>query len=539
MADKKSGVYYSLTDNSIRLGGGSGFGGVVPMYTMKGPVGELISVTAQDYRDKLGYDLEYNPGYLGLDTMLASVVRLNVLRMNINPAIGWRAWKRSGSTLTDNDSPGFGGSTPPIFYSVDEIAFEDFDIWVAHKTPGHWGNFGVRFKELESGDYILEYAERKSGDSYYKPNQYYFSLDPAADNYYEKVNFGDLVLGFYQGSDPQAPDPASFPEGFPFYETPPETVVNPPSGYVLIANGDNGFVDGDTIDSKVYVLANDLSQRLVPIDKLSCDNVVVLNNFTQDSFLVKKFVEYCAKQDRSVLIDYPGYVKAQDTSALDAGEAIAWVNENNLLMDGGQYGQVIAGSDLVSDGVKDLAVPPSAYLFQVYAKMYANYGNTNYPPAGFTYGAVTASRLRETNFGSWGDELKTSRINYLTSGSRGVCIWEQRTLYNLGTSDLSYANTVFILRDLKLRIIDFMEGYNFRYTTPIDLLNIQSGLTSILDYFRNSYFLVNYALKVPTYEEAQAAGRNLDIDIKVSVISDAEVITIRVGLENAANLRAA
>ena len=541
MADKKSGVYYYLTDNSVRIGGGSGFGGIVPMYTMKGPVGELISVSAQDYRDKLGYDLGYNPSYLGLDTMLSSVARLNVLRMNVNPVLGWRAWKFTGSVLQDNES-GFGDpvSSPPIFYSTDELAFEDFDVWVAHKTPGHWGYFGVRFTELEEGvDYLLEYAEKKGSSSYTILQKYSFSLDPEADDFYEKVDFGDLVVGFNRGSDLQNPTLPKFPTDFPFYVPATETVAAVNPGYFMLANGTNGSKDGDKIDGVPYNLVLDINSRLTPIDKVSCDNVVVLNNLTQEAALINKIVSYCAKQDRSVFIDCPGYAKSQDPSTLDAEEAIAWVTGNDLLVDGGQYGQLIAGADLVNDGVRDLVVPPSAYLFQVYANMYSNYGTTNYPPAGYLYSSVSVSKLKETNFGLWGDDLKTNRINYLVSGSRGVCIWEQRTLYNLGNSDLSYASTVFILRDLKLRIMDFMDQFTFRFTTPMDLLNIQSGLTSILEGMKNNGFLVNYVLSVPTYEEAQAAGRELDIDFKVSVVSDAEVITIRVGLENAANLRAA
>jgi len=144
----------------------------------------------------------------------------------------------------------------------------------------------------------------------------------------------------------------------------------------------------------------------------------------------------------------------------------------------------------------------------------------------------------DSDFGVFGDDLKTARVNYITSGSRGVCIWEQRTLYNLGGSDLSYANTVFILRDLKLRIMDLMDQFTFRYTTPMQLLNIHSGLTTILNDMKRSNFLVNYKLSVPSYAEAQAAGRELNIDIQVSVISDGEVINIRVGLESAANLTA-
>jgi len=171
--------------------------------------------------------------------------------------------------------------------------------------------------------------------------------------------------------------------------------------------------------------------------------------------------------------------------------------------------------------------------------MFANYGHINFPPAGNSYGSVMANSLLDSDFYLYGDELKTNRVNYLTDTSRGVCMWEYRTLYNQGESDLSYANTPFILRDLKGRLMSFMENFTFRYSTPMDLLNIQSGLDSILGYFVQNFFLVNYTLHVPSFEEAQAAGRELDIDISVAVINSADVITLRVTLQNAANLRAA
>jgi hypothetical protein len=122
-------------------------------------------------------------------------------------------------------------------------------------------------------------------------------------------------------------------------------------------------------------------------------------------------------------------------------------------------------------------------------------------------------------------------------GSKGPVMWEQRTTYGTD-SDLSYASTVFILRDLRMRLVSFMENYNFRFTTPQDLVSIRSGLTSILSAFKRELFLVGYTLTVPSYKEAQAAGREQDIYISVSVISDSEVFTLRVTLENAATLSA-
>ena len=527
MADKKSGVYYYLTDNSIRPGGGSGFGGIVPMYTVKGPVGELIPVTAQDCRQRLGYDIEYNKDYLGLESMLSHVARLNVLRMNFDTKIGWAAWDTGGPILPGDTA----------YNDFDELSLAGHKVWVAHKSPGDWGNFFVRFEDIGNGWYRLDYAEKK-GNVYKLVKSYTFSLDPEAKDYYEKVKFGDLALGFERG-DEQNPVAAAFPASFPFYAPSGDPEAEAPHEYAQLKNGSYGVKGTDGTGSGAKLAAGDLLQKFPVIDKIPCDHVMVLNGLTADTAIVKKIIDYCAKQDRSVFIDVADMECEADPSISGVDETIGWVQSGNFASDVGQYGQLIAGRDLVELGPEEYDIPPSVYLFQAYAKMFANFGSTNYPPAGFLYSSVSVGKLKDTNFGLDGDGLKTNRVNYLTSGSRGVCIWEQRTLYSEPGSDLSYANTVFILRDLKIRILNFMEGFTFRYTTPVDLLNIQSGLSTILSYFKDNFFLVNYALKVPTYEEAQAAGRELDIDIKVSVINDAEVINIRVGLENAANLRAA
>jgi hypothetical protein len=202
-----------------------------------------------------------------------------------------------------------------------------------------------------------------------------------------------------------------------------------------------------------------------------------------------------------------------------------------------EYCQPVAVPDVVNASVGDLYIWPSVNLFKIYASMYQNYGHVRYPPAGSSYGSISITKLLQNDFHLYKDELKTARVNYQTGSSLGPVMYEQRTTYGLD-SDLSYASTVFILRDLRMRLIDFMENFTFRFMTPQDLVSIHSGLDSILGSFKQGNFLVNYTLNVPSFAEAQAAGREVDILISVSVISDAEVINLRVTLENAATLGA-
>jgi len=513
--DKKSGVYYQLTDNSLRVGGSSQFGGIMPMYTIKGELGKLIRVTARDYKDKLGFDLNYNPNYLGLDKILSSVAFLEVLRCNLEPTVAYKIWENDG---TPRAALGFGSADAVGFSAPDET------VWVSCNSPGSWGDDLYVCFALEEGILgdisavytLYVYSVEKGVSSLI--NSYSFSLSEESDIYYKNIGFGDLVFG-YKGDFPI--NPTFFAD---------VSSALPQDDKFRLHPGDNG----DKVSSSL-----DITELFPSIDKSSA-NVVVMNGFIEAPMtskgIINAIVTYCAKQDRSVLLDAP-ILTDSNTGTLRALEDLfEW--SRSLLSTDGHYAQVAAVPDLVNIGTRIEKIMPSVYLFLIYANMFDKQGSINFPPAGNTYGAVTVNELMESDFYLYGDELKTNRINYLTETSKGVCMWEYRTLYNQGASDLSYANTPYILRDLKGRLLSFMENFSFRYATPVDLLTIRSGLDSILGSFVRNFFLVNYTLHVPTFEEAQAAGRELDIDISVAVINSADVITLRVTLENAANLRA-
>jgi len=519
--DKKSGVYYYLTDNSIRAGGASTFGGLVLMCTARVP-GTLTSVSASDYKNKLGYDVDGNNSYAGLDMMLATVAKLEVLPMNVGAKVGYCTWDQNGVRNS---------GVSMQYDSVDEIiegissssGVGDGYLWVAHKDPGYWGDRYVGFKveDASNKEYSLWYYSKSNG-KYTLLSTYYFSMDSKASDYFINVDFGDLSMGWKGGSVKEAALTAiKINSGVSFVD----------ANLYPLGLGSFGSYDLNLSDS-------DLRGRLAAIDK-SAANVVVLNGLTESVASIQTIVSYCANQDRTVLIDAP-IITTDDKTVLSANGVIDWVSNNNLLMEGGQYAEIASVPDqTTSSSGKKILISPTANLFKIYANMYAAYGHVNYPPAGITYGSITASHLMDSDFYLYGDELKTGRVNYFTRTSSGVCLWEQRTLYPLGNSDLSYANTPFILRDLKSRLIDFMSQFTFRYSTPIDLLTIRSGLSSILDSFVQNMFLVNYTLYVPTYQEAQASGHELNISIGVSVINDAEVINLMVGLQNAADLAAA
>jgi hypothetical protein len=508
--DKASGVYYFTIDNSTRPSGGTAFGGIVPMYTLKGVLGKLVSVNASNYRDLLGYDLSYNQAYLGLDQMLQSVASLEILRLNQNALVGNFAWKFA-SVLT-------GASQPDVSAPSDLLGLEDVVMWVAHKTPGSWGSFGVRFVNNQDGTYTLEYGEPVSS-GYSVVESKIFSFDKAAGNYWKKVSFSDLVFWFKTVSGAE-----SFPTGFSF------------NTWVVLGEGDNGSAVGSlTVDQ--------LNTRIASALDGSEATVMVGNGFSAVPDVCSALVRAGESKRISVFIDVPDLTSSpadMEFTENDDTLKTELCNEWADLIVTSEYCQLVAVPDIVETSVGDVYIWPSVSLFKIYARMYSNFSHTRYPPAGYSYGNLSVSNLMESDFhaGSNPDLLKTHRVNYQMRGSRGPVMWEYRTKYGLD-SDLSYASTVFILRDLRALLVDFMANFNFRFATPMDLLNIKSGLDVILGSFKNDYFLVNYTLTVPSYEEAQAAGRELDIGIAVSVVNSMDVINLRVVLENAATLVAA
>jgi hypothetical protein len=517
--DKASGVYYYLIDNSTRAVGSSLFGGVVPMFTVKGSVGKLLTVTAKDFKDILGYDLGYNPNYLGLETMLQSVSRLEVLRLNQHPCVGNYIW-------VQKESSGIIGKSEEGIESAASVSVLDlgpgFDavLWVSHKSPGFWGKFAVWVTDEEvDGEhtYTMFYGAPVAGDAqkYTIIDSKVFSFDETATNFWGKLNFADIVFGFKEGL-------SSLPTG----------IVG---AKVLLDGGDNGEdIDDLTVDQ--------LLPRLSHLNE-SASNVIVANGFSQDVGMCSALVEAGEKRIMSVFIDVPDLTSPDDLSAdmaftendgvLKAGHCIEWAGS----LYRSELCQVVSVPDIVNTSVGEVYIWPSVNLFKIYARMFQNYGHVRYPPAGHTYGSIAITKLLQNDFDLYGDELKTARVNFQVVKSRGPVLWEHRTTYG-SDSDLSYASTVFILRDLRKRLVDFMSNFNFRFMTPSELLNIGSGLDSILGAFKRDNFLVGYTLTVPSYAEAQAAGRDLDIYISVSVISDAEVINLRVTLENAATLSA-
>ena len=81
MADKESGVYLTITDNSFETPGVSAMVPLVVGTFTKGKLG-LNLVNANNFKNILGYDLKYNSNYYGLNEILQNVSYAYVWRIN-------------------------------------------------------------------------------------------------------------------------------------------------------------------------------------------------------------------------------------------------------------------------------------------------------------------------------------------------------------------------------------------------------------------------------------------------------------------------
>ena len=249
-------------------------------------------------------------------------------------------------------------------------------------------------------------------------------------------------------------------------------------------------------------------------------NILLMNGIT-DFRIVNRLGNKCHASKIHLFADAPAYSSYADI--------YAW--SKKILQS--EYVAIAARPDQELDTKKKVFyVYPSVNYARIFANMLKNFGSLCYPPAGATYGNIVANDLLKCDYLNFADEMKTYRMNYQLSDRNGTVMWEQRTTYALNT-DLSYIAPVFIVDDLSDQLITYERMFNFRYTSRTDLLNQESGITDILDGFVNKGFIYRYELVVPSYEEAQKAGRTLTIKIGVAIAKDSEVINIELELLSA------
>lgn len=588
---RASGVYYQLTDASQQVAGSIALNALMFLKTEKGPIGEVITVTPKDYKDILGYNLNYNSNQYGLDKLMAKLQKLYVVRVNKDPYVSNVYFDNAGvkSSLASCKD-----------YSELEALAPPPDTWAANKTPGLWNqpafaltrHGGIQIKSfdaLTSQDligylYFLNAGpvdfELVSGTQFHNEDvlssvtivstvgDMAVSSEINSDGSYTILQWNaddsELVsCGFLRAINETSysltfPD-LYIPTGFSgdvdidLTLTTTEAEVykiayaetTSPGVYSIVEEKElPAAVDGrivvnftDAIVSLPSTIPNYLTEgtyfefeegsngedpTISSLDLSILDyydiNIAIMNGIISLP-LINKVAQKCETNLISLFFDAPAFTKYSDLAS--------W--QSNL------YNTEYAQLDSVPDQeyleeIGEFFVWPSVNTLLIYAEMFNRYGHINFPPAGYTYGNIVTTKLLKTDFHLYRDELKTNRMNYQWKGPNGPVRWEQRTRYAT-ESDLSYSSTVFILRDLRARLITFMNNFNFRFTTPTDLLNIKTGLTTILSDFKTRYFLVDYSLEVPDYATAQESREN-QILISVQVIKDGEVWDIGVELKN-------
>ena len=336
-------------------------------------------------------------------------------------------------------------------------------------------------------DWTLTLSEYNNSQ-YTVKKRFDFSTNSESTIYWKDVDFGDVQF-FLSGAIPSNWEAVR--------------------DYFTLDNGSNG--------SKGIVAAN---IDTTPLEKCGC-NVCAMNGITSYA-VINKIAKKAETLFIHVFADAPAYSAYEDVAT--------WIGRIYR----SQYLAVGARPDKIEldDNGNYLYLYPSVNYVSILSRMLQNYQYVYYPPAGFTYGTISAENLIECDYEKYGDELKTSRVNWQRTKSRGSVMWEQRTTYSLDT-DLSYIAPTFIVDGLREDLINFEEQFNFRYSSPTDLLNQESGLKSILDDYVTKGFLYSYKLQVPSYAEAQKQGRTLTINIEVVLMKDAEVIYINLNLNNA------
>lgn len=580
--DQASGVNIFIDDQSVVIPGSNELEVLVPMLTTKGKVGQLNVVNAQNFKDVLGYDLNYNPNYAGLEKMLEWLNHVSVLRINQNAVLANRYYNSTGVLSTDN--------TLLDFNTLKEMEPQP-KLAVALRDPGNPGNFTVKFEPA--------YHEKKAtvnfdetltiqgladetltigtetvfgGVEIYDSEGYELLAVISADKKSVlRVDAGkvtDTVIGTVAvGSGEQDHDytitwttPISNVNLYLFKTLSSsydlwnlkllETVntvsyVRSTTSFSVVASDDNYWEKVDFGALQLFITDNSILQEadlragvalesgsnglaesallapnmdLTVLNNTSC-NIWISNGLKRIPILNK----LGTKADALfcyLFIGVPYYKNHED--------AAAWkdpiVHTDKV---------ILVGRPSIEDTELGSAyICPSIQYAYIYSQMQTQTGSLLYPPAGYTYGLVNVTALAEVDYPDYASFMKTARINYIISSADGSCIWEQRNNYAKNT-DLSYINTSFIITELRARIVQLEKIYNFRYMRTVDLNNNESALTSLLDSMKDGGFLYDYQLDFPSYAEAQStADRSLNIKIGVQPTKDAEIINITLILKN-------
>ena len=576
---RASGVYFNITDNSIKTAGGSSFSVIVPMLTQKGVCGGFTRVTANDYEDLLGADLSYNPNFLGLKTILESLSYADVWRINAEAKVA-NLYDEAGGTITTEADLSEGETvedaattfyiqaktagvrkeyiriskvsesqeiavpeTPATKISFGESVSLDSEVFTLNGTKYvasilNSDGVTVRAVAKATGEVHVIKADGTVGDKI-------GTLEADGVTLNEGEGFSALnITGSVFYVDAWIPENKMYSftvatlKGSVYNKVTEVTFsldANSSVYFDKLSYGDYDFFVKNTTSPEFDLLADYtimqsgdngrmpfVSELDLSAFDLSPATAIVMNGIT-DISVVNAIAKKAESLYKVVFVDAPAFTKY--SSVVDWAKSVY----------SSEY--VVVGwiCDIVETEIGEVFVYPSVNYVSVYANMLGTYGYTNYPPAGATYGNIAITKLQETDAHLYRDELKTNKINYQRVLSNGAVIWEQRTRYGL-ESDLAYVAPVFIINDLRTQLVSFAQNFNFRYTDSAMLIVFEQGIRNILTEFTSNSFLSKWSIDVPTFEEAQASGRTFTVKISVAVTQDSEEIVFDLNLENFENV---
>lgn len=282
-----------------------------------------------------------------------------------------------------------------------------------------------------------------------------------------------------------------------------------------LAGGTDGLTDEDNLFSAASINVDVLKTLESPF--------VIMNGVTNQA-VIDRLSAACAALGKSIILDIPAARCATYASALTWKEAQL---DSEFVQ---VYGRCsIIRSVVGTPAIDNIDAFPSVYVAQAYAKMYLETGRLSLAPAGIKNALTDANYLQSSDFDDYGDELKTNDINYLTQKNAGICVWEQKTNYPVPAgyvSDLQYAKSVSIVRQIRDRLVSFAEPFNFDPITADSYTQLLTGCTSILQTAVANAELTKFSLNALSWTQLEAAHtREVTITVGLYITQDFEVIT--------------
>ena len=234
-----------------------------------------------------------------------------------------------------------GNLTVTLFGQLSKDTF-----WNVHTIPNTITDWTMTVSKYADNEYQVQ-------------NTYDFSTDTASDVYWEEVNFGDIQL-FLNGAIPGT--------------------MSQIRNYFILEGGSNG---------KAGIVAVDIDTS--PLDTCN-DNICLMNGLTNYK-VVNRIASKCQQIKIHCFCDAPAFASYID------------LEQWSKRIVRGEYVAIGARPDQTENSRGEtIYIYPSVNYGCIYADMMTSYGSLCYPPAGPTYGIITADDLLVCDYDMYKNE---------------------------------------------------------------------------------------------------------------------------------------